>query len=56
MAPITTSVEVGRSPDDAFAYVTDPARFVEWQHPVGTKERRVTTSPLHLQFIPHRGA
>jgi hypothetical protein len=56
MAPITTSVEVGRSPHDAFAHVTDPARFVEWQHPPETKERRVTTSPLHLQFYTSPGA
>jgi hypothetical protein len=31
MAPITTSVEIGRSAADVFAYVTDPARFTEWQ-------------------------
>jgi Polyketide cyclase / dehydrase and lipid transport len=31
MAPFTTSIAVDRPPADAFAYVTDPARFVEWQ-------------------------
>jgi hypothetical protein len=55
MAAITTSVEVGRSPDDAFADVTHPARFTEWQHPP-EKERRLTTSPLHLQFYTPPGA
>jgi uncharacterized protein YndB with AHSA1/START domain len=34
MAPITTSTEVARPPEDVFAYVTDPARFVEWQQGV----------------------
>src|SRR3954451_25044202 len=31
MAATVVSVEVDRSQDDAFAYVTDPARFSEWQ-------------------------
>ncbi|HYY83478.1 MAG TPA: SRPBCC family protein [Beijerinckiaceae bacterium] len=31
MAPLTTSVDVARTPEDVFAYVTDPARFPEWQ-------------------------
>ena len=34
MAPIATSAEVDRPPADAFAYVTDPTRFAEWQHGV----------------------
>jgi carbon monoxide dehydrogenase subunit G len=34
MSPITTSVEVNRPAADVFAYVTDPARFVEWQRGV----------------------
>ncbi|MGH3950297.1 MAG: hypothetical protein ACRDSE_14420 [Pseudonocardiaceae bacterium] len=28
MAPITTTTEVDRPPEDVFAYVTDPTRFV----------------------------
>jgi uncharacterized protein YndB with AHSA1/START domain len=26
-----SSVEIHRPPDEVFAYVTDPARFAEWQ-------------------------
>jgi hypothetical protein len=31
MPPITVSTEVDRSAEAAFAYVTDPSRFPEWQ-------------------------
>jgi uncharacterized protein YndB with AHSA1/START domain len=34
MAPITTATDIARSPDEVFAYVTDPSRFVEWQQGV----------------------
>ena len=34
MAPITHSVEIARTPDDVFAYVTDPSHFTEWQDAV----------------------
>jgi uncharacterized protein YndB with AHSA1/START domain len=30
----TATVDVERGPDDVFAYVTDPTRFVEWQNGV----------------------
>ena len=29
MAPTTTTAEIARSPEDVFAYVTDPTRFAE---------------------------
>jgi uncharacterized protein YndB with AHSA1/START domain len=29
-----TTIEVGRPPEEVFAYVTDPGRFMEWQHGV----------------------
>jgi carbon monoxide dehydrogenase subunit G len=32
----TATVEVDRGPDEAFAYVTDPTRFAEWQNGVVT--------------------
>jgi uncharacterized protein YndB with AHSA1/START domain len=32
--PITCTTEVARPPQEAFAYVTDPSRFVEWQRNV----------------------
>jgi uncharacterized protein YndB with AHSA1/START domain len=31
VSPFVSSIEVNRSPDEVFAYVTDPARFAEWQ-------------------------
>lgn len=31
MAPITTSVEIARAPEDVFAYITDVSRHPEWQ-------------------------
>lgn len=34
MAAITTTTEVARPPEEVFAYVTDPARFAEWQQGV----------------------
>jgi uncharacterized protein YndB with AHSA1/START domain len=34
MAPITCTIELARPPEEAFAYVTDPTRFVEWQRNV----------------------
>lgn len=34
MAPLVHSVEIDRSPEDVFAYATDPLRFSEWQDAV----------------------
>jgi uncharacterized protein YndB with AHSA1/START domain len=34
MAPLSTSADVARPPEEVFAYATDPARFAEWQHNV----------------------
>jgi uncharacterized protein YndB with AHSA1/START domain len=31
MAPLVHTVEIDRSPQDVFAYVTDPSHFSEWQ-------------------------
>ena len=31
MAPIVTSIEVARPPEEAFAYATDLSRLEEWQ-------------------------
>ncbi|HWF21176.1 MAG TPA: SRPBCC family protein [Acidimicrobiales bacterium] len=31
MAPIIVSIDVDRSAEEVFAYVTDPSRFSEWQ-------------------------
>ena len=34
MAPIVVSVEIARTPEDVFAYVTDPSHLPEWQETV----------------------
>jgi uncharacterized protein YndB with AHSA1/START domain len=34
MSPITAFIELNRPVEDVFAYVTNPTRFVEWQHAV----------------------
>ena len=34
MAPVVSSVDVARPPDEVFGYVTDPSRFAEWQDAV----------------------
>lgn len=34
MAPIMSSVEISRRPEDVFAYVTDPSHLPDWQESV----------------------
>lgn len=34
MAPIVSSVEIVRRPEDVFSYVSDPSRLAEWQDSV----------------------
>jgi uncharacterized protein YndB with AHSA1/START domain len=34
MAPIVSSIEIARRPDEVFAYVSDPSRLAEWQESV----------------------
>jgi uncharacterized protein YndB with AHSA1/START domain len=34
VAPIITTVDIARPPEEVFAYVTDPSHFVEWQQGV----------------------
>ena len=45
MPPITVSIDVDRSAEEVFDYVTDPSRFSEWQKGVvgGHMENRGTT-------------
>lgn len=31
MTPIVTSIEIDRTPEDVFAYVTDPSHLPDWQ-------------------------
>jgi uncharacterized protein YndB with AHSA1/START domain len=34
MAPVTATADIDRPPEDVFGYITDPARFPEWQRNV----------------------
>lgn len=34
MAPLVSTIEIARAPDEVFAYATDPRHFAEWQHDV----------------------
>ena len=34
MPPIVHSIEIDRPPEEVFSYVSDPARFAEWQYDV----------------------
>ena len=34
MAPIVSSIEIARPPEEVFAYVIDPSRMAEWQESV----------------------
>jgi uncharacterized protein YndB with AHSA1/START domain len=45
MAPIVESIEISRSPEDVFSYVTDPLRLPEWQESVAAA-RREDDAPL----------
>jgi uncharacterized protein YndB with AHSA1/START domain len=47
MAPITHTVDIDRSPEDVFAYVTDAARFEEWQTTL-VSARSEDGSPAHI--------
>ena len=42
MAPIVASTEISRSPDEVFAYATDPTRLHEWQESVIRSESSET--------------
>jgi uncharacterized protein YndB with AHSA1/START domain len=46
MAPIIASTEVARPPEDAFAYVTDPSTFPEWQ--IGVVSGRIEPLPVQV--------
>lgn len=44
MAPLVLTITIARPPGDVFAYVTDPARFPEWQRDI-VSVRAGDTSP-----------
>jgi uncharacterized protein YndB with AHSA1/START domain len=45
MAPITATIDVARPPQQAYAYVTDPTRFSEWQQ--GVVDGRIEGDARH---------
>jgi uncharacterized protein YndB with AHSA1/START domain len=45
VAPIVSTIEIARSPEEVFAYVTDPSRLAEWQESV-VSSRAEGTGPL----------
>lgn len=45
MPPIVHTVEIDRTPEDVFAYVTDPEQFAEWQDAV-VRASHVGDGPL----------
>ena len=47
MAPIVTSTEIARPPEDVFRYVTDPSRLAEWQESV-VSSRSDESGPPHV--------
>lgn len=46
MAPIVTTIEISRSPQDVFPFVTDPASFPEWQH--GVVRDQMNEAPVRV--------
>ena len=49
MAPIVSTIEVARPPEDVFPYVIDPSRFVEWQQ--GVTAGQMDSTPVHVGSI-----
>jgi len=47
MAPITSSVEINRSPEEVFAYIDDLSRHGEWQDQIVSVEL-LSEPPTHL--------
>jgi uncharacterized protein YndB with AHSA1/START domain len=47
VAPIVTSTEIARPPEEVFRYVTDPARLAEWQESV-VSSRSDESGPPHV--------
>lgn len=45
MAPIVSTIEVTRPPEEVFAYVTDPTRLREWQEGVVSARMEDGTPP-----------
>ena len=57
MAPIISTIDIARTPEDVYEYVSDPTRFPEWQddvvdartsgpHPLGVGSRFTTVGRI----------
>jgi uncharacterized protein YndB with AHSA1/START domain len=47
MAPIVTTIDISRRPEEVFAYLTDPRRLPDWQASVVSAEPLDTDTPVH---------
>ncbi|HEY3461962.1 MAG TPA: SRPBCC family protein [Gaiellaceae bacterium] len=54
MASITTSVEIARSPEDVFAYITDVSRHPEWQEGLVSAAMETEGPPRVGSRVVHR--
>jgi uncharacterized protein YndB with AHSA1/START domain len=46
MAPVTTTADIDRPPDEVFAYVIDPSTFPEWQQGVVSGHMDASTTRI----------
>jgi uncharacterized protein YndB with AHSA1/START domain len=54
VAPIVSSIEIARPPDEVFWYVTDPSRFAEWQDDVVSVRLEGDPSSVGSRFTTTR--
>jgi hypothetical protein len=47
VSALLSTIEIGRSPDEVFAYTTDPAHFADWQEDV-VEARAEGAGPLEV--------
>ena len=52
MAPIVSSIEIARPPEDVFSYATDPSRLPEWQESVVSTRIEEGVRPAGAQGSP----
>jgi Polyketide cyclase / dehydrase and lipid transport len=56
VAPIVTSIEIARPPEDVFAYVIDPSRLTEWQESLLSSGTEGAAPPLWARGSPRPAA
>lgn len=52
MAPIVSNIEIARSPEDVFTYITDPSRLAEWQESVVSTPSKKMVRPAGARGSP----